>query len=130
MTPARVSVVDSHTGGEPTRVVVSGGPALNGHFNGQTLGACSDCRRFTAEFRAGTLDAETYRAVEDGIVRSIGHCMVMGTASTMASVVEALGLGFPYNAALPAVDSRRYALAHLVGRRHGAHRAATHSIDP
>ncbi|MFN8514859.1 MAG: dihydroxy-acid dehydratase [Thermomicrobiales bacterium] len=69
-------------------IVVSGGPALNGHFphNGQTsLGACSDCRRFTAEFRAGTLDADTYRSIEDGIVRSIGHCMVMGTASTMGA---------------------------------------------
>jgi dihydroxy-acid dehydratase len=98
-------------------IVVSGGPALNGHFNGQTLGACSDCRRFTAEYRAGTLDADTYRAVEDGIVRSIGHCMVMGTASTMGAMTEALGIALPGNAAIPAVDARRLRLAEASGRR-------------
>ena len=98
-------------------IVVSGGPALNGHFNGQTLGACSDCRRFTAEHRAGTLDTATYRAVEDGIVRSIGHCMVMGTASTMGAMTEALGIALPGNAAIPAVDARRLRLAEAAGRR-------------
>src|SRR3954464_5902452 len=76
-------------------IMVSGGPALNGHFNGQILGACSDCRRLTAEYQAGTLDAPTYRPIEDGIVRSIGHCMVMGTASTMNSLAEALGIALP-----------------------------------
>src|SRR3954447_20456976 len=98
-------------------ILVSGGPALNGHFNGQSLGACSDCRRFTAEYNAGTLDAATYRAVEDGIVRSIGHCMVMGTASTMSAMAEALGIALPGNAAIPAVDSRRLRLAEAAGRR-------------
>lgn len=98
-------------------ILVSGGPALNGHFNGQTLGACSDCRRLTAEYQAGTLDAPTYRAIEDGIVRSIGHCMVMGTASTMNSLAEALGIALPGNGAIPAVDARRLRLAEAAGRR-------------
>jgi dihydroxy-acid dehydratase len=90
---------------------------LNGHFQGQVLGACTDCRRLTAEFEAGTLDAETYRAIEDGIVRSAGHCMVMGTASTMNSLVEALGIALPGNGAIPAPDARRLRLAEAAGRR-------------
>jgi len=98
-------------------ILVSGGPALNGHYNGQTLGACSDCRRLTTEFQAGTLDEPTYRAIEDGIVRSIGHCMVMGTASTMNSLVEALGIALPGNGAIPAVDARRLRLGEAAGRR-------------
>lgn len=109
-------------------IVVSGGPALNGHYNGQTLGACSDCRRFTAEFRAGTLDADTYRSIEDGIVRSIGHCMVMGTASTMGAMTEALGIALPGNAAIPAVDARRLRLAEASGRRIVA--LATEGVRP
>ena len=63
------------------------------------------------------MSLEQFMDAEASMSRSAGSCMVMGTASTMASVVEALGIGLPYNAALPAVDSRRYALAHLVGRR-------------
>lgn len=98
-------------------VIVSGGPMLNGHFRGQILGACTDCRRLTAEYRAGTLDADTYTAIEDGIVRSAGHCMVMGTASTMNSLCEALGIALPGNGAIPAVDSRRERLATAAGRR-------------
>ena len=98
-------------------IVVSGGPMLNGHFRGQTLGACTDCRRLTAEYRAGELDEKTYRQIEDGIVRSAGHCMVMGTASTMNSLVEALGIAMPGNGAIPAVDARRSRLATAAGRR-------------
>ncbi|MGW5363416.1 IlvD/Edd family dehydratase [Actinopolymorpha pittospori] len=98
-------------------IIVSGGPMLDGYFQGQTLGACTDCRRLTAEHRAGTLDDATYRAVEDGIVRSAGHCMVMGTASTMNSLTEALGMALPGNGAIPAVDSRRLRLAQASGRR-------------
>jgi dihydroxy-acid dehydratase len=109
-------------------ILVSGGPALNGHFNGQTLGACSDCRRLTAEYQAGTLDAPTYRAIEDGIVRSIGHCMVMGTASTMNSIAEALGIALPGNGAIPAVDARRLRLAEAAGRRIVA--LATEGVRP
>ena len=109
-------------------IMVSGGPALNGHFNGQTLGACSDCRRLPAEYQAGTLDEPTYRAIEDGIVRSIGHCMVMGTASTMNSLAEALGIALPGNGAIPAVDARRLRLAEAAGRRIVA--LATEGVRP
>ena len=98
-------------------MVVSGGPMLNGHFNGEILGACTDCRRLTTEFRAGNLDQQTYTEIEDGIVRSAGHCMVMGTASTMNSLTEALGIALPGNGAIPAPDSRRLRLATETGRR-------------
>jgi dihydroxy-acid dehydratase len=98
-------------------IILSGGPMLNGHFRDQILGACTDCRRLTAEFTAGTLDQATYQEIEDGIVRSAGHCMVMGTASTMNSIAEALGIALPGNGAIPAVDSRRLRLAQAVGRR-------------
>ncbi len=98
-------------------IVLSGGPMLNGHFEGQTLGACSDCRRLTMEYQAGTLSLEDYQAIENGIVRSQGHCMVMGTASTMNSLCEALGVSLPGNGAIPAVDSRRLRLGLSAGRQ-------------
>ncbi len=98
-------------------IVLSGGPMLNGHFQGQTLGACSDCRRLTMEYQAGTLSTTEYQAIEDGIVRSHGHCMVMGTASTMNSLCEALGVALPGNGAIPAVDSRRLRLGVAAGRQ-------------
>lgn len=98
-------------------IVVSGGPALNGWFRGQMMGACTDCRRFTVEHQAGTIDDETYRQAEASVFRSRGHCMVMGTASTMNSLVEALGIGLPGNGAIPAVDSGRLRLAEQAGRR-------------
>lgn len=98
-------------------IMLSGGPMLNGHFRGQILGACTDCRRLTAEYEAGTLDEKTYREIEDGIVRSRGHCMVMGTASTLNSMAEALGIALPGNGAIPAADSRRLRLAASTGRR-------------
>ncbi len=98
-------------------IMLSGGPMLNGNHRGQQLGACTDCRRFSDEFRAGAMSAEEYGAVENGVVRSKGHCMVMGTASTMNSLMEALGIAFPGNGAIPAVDSRRLQLAERVGRR-------------
>jgi len=98
-------------------ILVSGGPMLSGHFEGQILGACTDCRRLTAEYQAGVLDETTYRAIEDGIVRSAGHCMVMGTASTMNSLAEALGIALPNNGAIPAPDARRLRLAEAAGRQ-------------
>jgi dihydroxy-acid dehydratase len=98
-------------------IMLSGGPMLDGHFRGQRLGACTDCRRMTAEHDAGTMASEDYRQVENHVARSAGHCMVMGTASTMNSLVEALGMALPGNAAIPAVDSRRMQLARSVGRR-------------
>ena len=98
-------------------ILVSGGPMLSGHFQGQLLGACTDCRRLTAEYQAGQLDADTYKEIEDGIVRSPGHCMVMGTASTMNSLAEALGIALPGNGSIPAVDARRLRLAEAAGRQ-------------
>ncbi|MCW1969866.1 MAG: dihydroxy-acid dehydratase [Anaerolineae bacterium] len=98
-------------------IVVSGGPMLDGEFKGETLGACTDCRRLTADFNAGVLSATDYKSIEDGIVRSAGHCMVMGTASTMNSLCEALGVSLPGNGAIPAADSRRARLAEAAGRR-------------
>ena len=98
-------------------IVLSGGPMLNGHYRDEILGACTDCRRLTTEYQAGTLDQATYQEIEDGIVRSAGHCMVMGTASTLNSICEALGISLPGNGAIPAVDSRRLRLAEAAGRR-------------
>ena len=98
-------------------IMLSGGPALNGHFQGQIVGACTDCRRMTAEFQAGTVSPETYRSAEDNVFRSHGHCMVMGTASTMNSLMEALGIALPGNGATPAPDSRRLRLAEQAGRQ-------------
>lgn len=109
-------------------IMVSGGPMLNGHYQGQILGACTDCRRFTAEYQAGTIDAATYKAVEANLVRSAGHCMVMGTASTMNSLMEALGMALPGNGAIPAADSRRLQLAEQAGRQ--IVKLATQGIRP
>ena len=69
------------------------------------------------EVRAGKMELAEFMEAESCISRSAGHCMTMGTASTMASMVEALGMGLPANAAIPAVDARRYVLAHMAGRR-------------
>ena len=98
-------------------IMLSGGPMLNGHYQGEILGACTDCRRYTNEYQAGTISAATYRAVEENLVRSAGHCMVMGTASTMNSLMEALGMALPGNGAIPAADSRRLRLAQQTGRQ-------------
>ena len=98
-------------------IVVSGGPMLNGKFCGQDIGSGTDVWKFSEDVKAGIITLDQFMDAEACMSRSAGHCMVMGTASSMASMVEALGLGFPHNAALPAVDSRRYAMAHLAGRR-------------
>src|SRR5690242_2575287 len=98
-------------------LMVTGGPMLNGRWRGQDLGACTDCRRYETELRAGTITRETYDEIEDSLCRSAGHCMVMGTASTMTSVAEALGMTLPGCAAIPAPDSRRLHLAEATGRR-------------
>ncbi len=98
-------------------MVLSGGPALNGHFRGEIVGACTDCRRLTAEYTAGAISADTYRAAEDAVFRGPGHCMVMGTASTMNSLLEALGIALPGVGATPAVDAQRVRLAEQTGRR-------------
>jgi len=98
-------------------IVVTGGPMLNGKFRGRDIGSGTDVWRFTDDLRAGRMSLEDYLEAESCLSRSAGHCMTMGTASTMASMVEALGLQPPGGAAIPAVDSRRYALAEYAGTR-------------
>ena len=98
-------------------IALSGGPMLNGKYNGENIGSGTNTWKFDAMVKAGEMSLADFMAAEEGNSRSAGHCMTMGTASTMASMVEALGMGLPTNAAIPAVDSRRYMLAHMVGRR-------------
>ena len=98
-------------------LVVSGGPMLNGKYQGREIGSGTDVWRFSEEVKAGHMSLQQFMEAESCMSRSPGHCMTMGTASTMASMVEALGLSLPGNAAIPAVDSRRAVLAHLAGRR-------------
>jgi L-arabonate dehydrase len=98
-------------------LVVSGGPMLNGKYHGHDIGSGTAVWRFEEELKAGNVSPQAYMDAEACMSRSAGHCMTMGTASTMACMVEALGLGLPHNAAIPAVDSRRYVLAHTAGGR-------------
>jgi L-arabonate dehydrase len=96
---------------------VSGGPMLNGKWRGQEVGSGTGVWSMGEQVRAGTLKLEEFFEAESCMNRSHGHCMTMGTASTMASMVEALGVGLPGNAAYPAVDGRRNVLAREAGRR-------------
>ncbi len=96
---------------------ISGGPMLSGHFRGKIVGSGTGVWQMSEDVRAGKMAQEEFTAAESCMHRSKGHCMTMGTASTMASMVEALGVSLPGNAAIPAVDSRRYRLAQLSGRR-------------
>ena len=98
-------------------IVVSSGPMLNGKWQGKDIGSGTDVWKFSEAVRAGDMTLRDFMAAESGMSRSKGVCMTMGTASTMASLVEAMGLCLPTNAALPAVDARRMALAHLTGKR-------------
>jgi len=98
-------------------IVVSSGPMLNGKYRGQDIGSGTDVWRFSEAVRAGDMTLADFMAAESGMSRSAGVCMTMGTASTMASLAEAMGMALPTNAALPAVDARRMALAHHTGRR-------------
>ena len=98
-------------------LAISGGPMLNGKFRGRNIGSGTDVYKFSEEVRGGTMSVEEFLEAESCMNRSTGHCMTMGTASTMASIVEALGMGMPANAAIPAADSRRMTLAHQAGRR-------------
>ena len=99
---------------------VSGGPMLNGKWRGQELGSGTGVWSMSEQVRAGTLKLADFFEAESCMHRSHGHCMTMGTASTMASMVEALGVGLPGNAAYPAVDGRRNVIAR---QRRAAHRA-------
>ena len=96
---------------------VSGGPMLSGKWRGQELGSGTGVWSMSEQVRAGTLKLQDFFEAESCMHRSHGSCMTMGTASTMASMVEALGIGLPGNAAYPAVDGRRNVLARMAGRR-------------
>jgi dehydratase ilvD1 len=98
-------------------MVISSGPMLSGRFRGQTIGSGTDVWRLSEEVRAGTLSEEQFFAAEAGMSRSAGVCNTMGTASTVSSLTEALGVALPGNASIPAVDARRRTLAHITGRR-------------
>jgi len=98
-------------------IVVPGGPMLRGMWRGQELGSGTDVRRHWDKLRAGQLTEEEWCEIEGSISRSAGHCTVMGTASTMTSLAETLGMTLPGCANIPAPDSRRYAMAEASGRR-------------
>ena len=96
---------------------VSGGPQLSGVYQGRKIGSGTNIISMSEQLRAGEVTLEEFHEAEAAMNRSHGHCMTMGTASSMASMVEALGIGLPTNAAIPAVDARRNELARLAGRR-------------
>lgn len=98
-------------------IVISSGPMLNGKYKGRDIGSGTDVWRFSEEVRAGRMPLADFMAAESGMSRSPGTCMTMGTASTMACIVEAMGLSLAYNGTIPAVDARRRAMAHRSGRR-------------
>src|SRR5262249_42042075 len=98
-------------------IFVPAGPMLRGHWHGQTLGSGTDVWKYWTERRAGTLDECAWREMEDGIARSFGTCMTMGTASTMAAAAEALGMLLPGAASSPAADSAHPRMAVAGGRR-------------
>ena len=98
-------------------LIVSGGPMLNGRYRNERIGSGTHVWKFSEMVKAGEMTQQAFMQAESCMSRSAGHCMTMGTASTMACMVEALGIALPGNAAIPAVDSRRYELAQLAGRQ-------------
>jgi dihydroxy-acid dehydratase len=98
-------------------IYLPAGPMLRGNWHGQVLGSGSDTRKYWAELRAGTITERDWEEIEEGIARSPGHCMTMGTASTMTSAVEALGLALPGSASIPAADSNHAKMATATGKR-------------
>src|SRR6201985_3868068 len=98
-------------------IYLSAGPMLRGNWNGVTLGSGSDTWKYWAELRAGKITEQDWHEIEGGIARSPGHCMTMGTASTMTSATEALGLTLPGAASIPAADSAHLRMGHATGRR-------------
>ena len=98
-------------------IVVPVGPMVVGHHKGEVLGACTDCRRLWSQYRAGEIDAEEIETVNGRLAPSVGTCMVMGTASTMACITEALGLSLPMSATIPAVHAERVRSAEASGKR-------------
>ncbi|PAU61011.1 IlvD/Edd family dehydratase [Pseudomonas indica] len=98
-------------------IVVTGGPMLNGKHHGRDIGAGTIVWQMHEALKGGLIDLNEFLSAEAGMSRSAGTCNTMGTASTMACMAEALGTSLPHNAAIPAVDARRYVLAHLSGMR-------------
>ncbi|MEY3203560.1 MAG: hypothetical protein RLZZ629_844, partial [Actinomycetota bacterium] len=98
-------------------LMITGGPMLNGRFQGEAVGSGTLVWKYSEQVRSGKISFEEFMAMESCSARSQGSCMTMGTASTMACVTEALGVQLPGAAAIPAVDSRKFTLAHLSGRR-------------
>ena len=96
-------------------VMLIGGPMMTGRHHGERLGACTDCRRFWAKYRAGSIDDKEIDEVEGKLATTAGTCAVMGTASTMACIVEALGMALPGSAAIPAVHADRLRAAEETG---------------
>lgn len=113
-TPA--AIMGAASANIPT-IILPGGPSLKGDWRGEELGSCTDCRRYWNELRAGNISQEDYDSMEESIYRSPGFCMVSGTAATMACISEAMGMTLTGAATLPAVDSRRMALANRSGQR-------------
>jgi dihydroxy-acid dehydratase len=101
-------------------IVVPTGPMVVGHHKGEVLGACTDCRRLWAMHRAGKIDDAEIETISGRLAPSVGTCMVMGTASTMACITEALGLALPMSAAAPAVHADRRRIAEASGKRAAA----------
>ena len=98
-------------------LMITGGPMLNGRYQGQPVGSGTLVWKYSEQVRSGKISFEEFMAMESCSARSQGSCMTMGTASTMACVTEALGVQLPGSAAIPAVDSRRFKISHLAGRR-------------
>ena len=98
-------------------IMVTGGPMLNGRYKGEAVGSGTLIWKYSEKVRSGEMSAEEFMSMESCSARSQGSCMTMGTASTMACVTEALGVQLPGSAAIPAVDSRRFKISHLAGRR-------------
>ncbi|MFO0872096.1 MAG: dihydroxy-acid dehydratase [Pirellulales bacterium] len=97
-------------------VLVTGGPQLNAHWRGETLGSCTDCRRYQNEWRAGRITTADWIDLQSAMIRSPGHCMTMGTAATLAILAEVLGVALPGNGSIPAADSARLRLAERAGQ--------------
>ena len=113
-TPAQVMAAAS---ADKPAIVLPVGPMLVGHFRGEVLGACTDCRRLWGEFRGGRMNEADIEVANERLVPSIGTCGVMGTASTIACMMEALGIALPGSATIPAVHADRVRMAEATGRR-------------
>ena len=98
-------------------ILVTGGPQLKANWRGEELGTCTDCRRYQQELRAGRISEDDWADLQDNIIPGPGHCAVMGTASTMGAMGEALGIALPGNACIPAADAHRARLAEASGRQ-------------